>query len=580
MSFNNNFASPGFAAGAAHTPSFGQPQGGQQFGAIPTLGQPMGGTPQQGIGMQSGGLGAIHPFAADLGGLSNGPQFDTALTTGVAKPTEFAQGAIRSVRVISCNFCEMVEQANMGYRPYISNVVNTNVLEAIPMFVREQRPGANFKAASLNNIVNDIVGISANTMGTIPIVNGWNIRRYSFTIMAEVVRNNNNVQQYMIEGFTDTPEMSIATGSIHIDPNMVLYVNNVTSFAQRQDLVTGGLAMRSVENYQVISSDPFSQGALVKDIVTQRPYDVANMSLGGLLVGNASSQLIDVRSSLATEAKTSKLENNNPAAYVAGIINDSINAISNTNTDTILNNAAGRNLVDMVAEPSLFKNGFLQALGKMTREFNSPVTSFTWKELTHLDAALSNPNCPYLNVYPLNNRAGFLPGSGLMCDDITGSGNEQQFAQTIANGVADLMSRCEATEVSVMASNHSGFDEAEVTGMRCYDQNKVPYNADLFKQCFLANIMQMKNANTQFSYNVVVNATLWGETFVKINLGYGTHTFLLPNFANAMWSPVVTNNKAGTIDVSRHLLSVANKINNEQYTMQSDMASKFGHSSL
>ena len=167
-----------------------------------------------------------------------------------------------------------------------------------------------------------------------------------------------------------------------------------------------------------------------------------------------------------------------------------------------------------------------------------------------------------------------------MCDDISGSGHEQVFGQMIANGVADIMSRCEATEVSVMASNHSGMDDVEVTGMRCYDQNKLAINVDMFRQLFLANIMQMANINTQFSYNVAVNASLWGETFVRINLGYGTHTFLLPNFANSMYSPMLTNNKGSTLEVSRHLLSVANKINTEQYKMQGDMQTNFAQSTI
>lgn len=560
------------------TPAFSAPQGGFSLGNAPaaqpggfSLGQPMGGA--QSMAQPVSGLAQLHPFSADMGGLGHGPKFDTSLTSGVPRPAELGSGAITSVRVTSCNFCEMVEQANMGIRPFVSNVTNSQVLDKLPNFVRNQRPGANFKAESLNSIVNDIVGLSGNTLGHIPIVNGWNIKRYSFTIMAEVMRNTGNAQMYMIEGFTDTPELSIATGNVHVDPNMVLYVNNVTSFAQRANLHNGALSMVPTENFNVISHDPFQQGALIKDFVTQRPYDVANMNLGGVLVGNMSSQVIDARSSIATDPKTSSLSNNNPASYVAKIINDGLSAIENTHTDTIFNSAATRNMIDNVVEPVLADNGFLQVLGKISRDFNMAVTSFSWRDLVKLDNALSNPACPYLNVYPLTNRPGFLPGSGFMCDDINGSGHEQVFAQTIANGVADIMARCEATEVGVMASNHSGVDEVEVTGLACYDQNKTAINVDLFKMLFQANVMRMVNNNTQFSYNVLVKATLWGETFVKINLGYGTHTFLFPNFANSMYSPVLTNDKAGTLNVSRHLLSMANSINDEQFKMRQQFSS-------
>lgn len=521
----------------------------------------------------SSALGAVHPFANEIGGFSSGPQFDTTMTTGVPKPTEFSQGAIKSVRVISCNFCEMVEQANMGFRPFVSNLTNSNVLEQIPQFVREQRHGANFRAESFNTIVNDIVSLSSNTMGGIPMVNGWATKRYSYTIMAEVVRSNGNTQNYMIEGFTDTNNLN-TFGGIKIDPQMVLYVNNVVSFAQRSNLHTAALSMVPVETFNVISQDPFQQGAPVKDYVTQRPYDVANMNLGGILGGNASTQIIDSRSSVATDPKTSNLSNNNAASYIGKIINDGINAIGSTNTDNLFNTATMRTMIDTVAEPTLARNGFLQTLGKISRDFNTAVASFTWKDLTSLDAALLNPNCKYLNVYTNENRPVHMPSSGFACDDIGGSGHEQVFAQTIANGVSDIMSRCDATEITAIASNHSGMDEVEVTGMRCYDQTKLQINIGTFQQLFLSNIMMMVNMNTQFSYNVVVQSTVWGETFVKINLGHGTFTFLFPNFANSMYSPMLTNNKVGTTEISRHLLSVANKINNEQYKMLDDNQSK------
>lgn len=525
---------------------------------------------QDGFAATPGGLGAVHPYS-DAAGMQTGPQFDTTLSGNIPRGTNLGAGAVRSVRVTSCNFCEMVEQANMGFRPFVSNVTDSGILHAIPQFVREQRAGANYKSETMNSIVNDIVSLSSSTMGQIPIVNGWNIRRYSFTLMAEVVRNNGNVQKYMIEGFTDTPDMSFMSG-IKVDPQMVLHVNNVVQFAERTNLVNGSLSMVPVENYGVISADPFNQGAVISDFVTQRPYDVTNMSMGGMLAGNASTVVIDGRSSIAGPAKTSNLANNNPASYVAKIINEGINTINKSNTDSIFSTTAMRNMLDSVSEPSLGQNGFLQALGKISRDFNTAVSSFTWSDLVALDPALSNPHCPYLNVYPLSNRAGFLPSSGFACDDITGSGNEQVFAQQIANGLADIMARCEATQVSLMASNHSNMDEVEVTGMQCFDQTKLQMNVDLLKQLFVFNIMRMLNVNTQFPYNVAVSASVWGETFVKIDLGRGVYTFLIPNFANSMFSPVVTNNKADTVEVSRHLLSIANTVSVEQTNMRAEIA--------
>lgn len=499
----------------------------------------------------------------------NTPSFDKSFSgntalTGINQSSGFSTGAIKSVRIISCNFLEMVEQASMGFRPFISNVLESNVLDSLPTLVRESRAGANFRSESLNPFINDIVSLSANSLGSVPVVNGWNIRRYSFTIMVEIMHNNGNSQNYMVEGFTDTPEISTQHERVNVDPNLVMFVNNIVSFGKRVDQVTGSMSLIPTENYNVISKDPFSQSSSIHGLVTQRPYDVANLAVSGVLAGNSSKFIHDARTNISTIPRTSNMSNNNPATYVARILNEGLTSINNSNTDSLLNTTTLKNMLDSTAEPSFINNGFLKQIGKHQRDYATAVTSFTWSDLIKLDPALADSRCNYLNVYPLAHRAKHMPNTGSMCDDINGSGNEQVFAAMIANGISDLMSRCRATEVSVMATNSSGVDQADVTSMRCFNQNETQTQAIAFEQLFVANVLRMLNYNTNFSYNVVAQASIWGETFVKISLGYGSFTFLFPNFANAMYSPMITNQKAGTEEISKHLLTIANLVNEEQ----------------
>lgn len=505
-----------------------------------------------------------HGIFNDTPGMMNGPNFDQAFSGMRRQPGDFTSGAIKSVRVISCNFVEMVEQGPVGFRPFISKVTDTRVLDSLPQFVQEQRHGANFKSESFNPIVNDIIGLSANSLGSVNIVNGWGIRRYSFTIMCEVVHTNNSVQSFMIEGFTDTPEIITKFNDVIVDPNMILYVNNVTSFGKRTNLHNGIESLVPVENYNVIGRDAFDQNYGLTGVVTQRPYDITNMSLQGLLAGNTSQLILDARASVAAETKTSTLANNNPGTYIARIVNDGINAISGSNTESLFNTQTVGNMLSFIDEPSLTKNGFLKQLGKVSTDYPISVSSFSWKDLTVLDPALANPSCPYLNVTPADMRDIFLPSTGLMCDDFNGSGNEQVFASMIANGISDIMSRCNAVQVNLMASNHTGVDKTDVIGLQCYNQAEAQFKAPIFEQLFEANVLRLINQNTNFAYNVAVTSSVWGETYVKIDLGFGTYTFLYPNFANGMWAPILTNDKASTEKISQHLLTVANNINEIQ----------------
>jgi hypothetical protein len=509
-----------------------------------------------------GALKEVMPFS--LGTDNNVPSFDTRQQQFHGRINTFDQGAVRSVRVLQCNFAEMPEQQTMGFRPYISNVTNSDVLNIIPEFVKNNRPGAGFRSESMNSIVNDIITLSPNSLGAIPIVNGWGIKRYSVTIMAEIEKSNGSIQRALVEGFTDTPDLSTATGAIHVSKEMVIYVNNVTNFSQRQNLNTNSIAMIPYENYNVINKDPFASGAPTRTFVTQRPYDIANGSVNGLLAGNASQLILDSRSTIATDPKVSNLNNNNPATYVAKILNEGITAVENSNTDSIFNTTAIRNMSDQLQEPMLPKNSFLVQLGKVVNGTSAAVSSFTWRDLLQLDPGLENPHCPYLNVFTNNQRAGWLPQTGLNCDDVSGSGHEQQFAALIANGIADIMGRCKAVAVTLLASNHSGVDEVNVTSLQCYDQNEIPLMKAQFEQMMLANIIQMYNYSMQFPYNIGASSYLWGETFVKINLGYGQRDFLFPNFANSMYSPVLTNNKADSGQIGQHLMTIAHNVNNAQ----------------
>ena len=514
-----------------------------------------------------------NPFAINNNILTSGfntnntPQFDINTKPLGNRTGDLSVGAIRSVRVISCDFCLMVEQAPMGFRPFISKVNDTDVLEQLPNFVRENRYGAAFRSESLNSIVNDIISISANSTGNIPLINGWDIKRYSFAIMAEVVRSTGNSQNYLIEGFTDTPNISASSdgSNVFVDPQMVLFVNNVVSFGERTNTYNGVKSLVPIDSFNIINKDPFEKGTQVNQLVTQRPFDVANMAISGTLSGNSSKLVLDSRSSVATEAKTSRLSNNNPSTYVAKILNDSISAIDSSNTDNIFNSTTIRNMIDQVREPSLGQNGFLQQLGRVNHDYPTAVSSFEWKDLTQLDPSLSNPGCQYLTLRDASTRARHLPTNGLVCEDINGSGPEQMFAASIANSVSDLMAQCRATEVSLSATNHGGVDDIKCTGMLCYDRNEIIVQSQLMERMFAANVVQLLNYNCNYSYNIVVQSYLWGETFVKINLGYGSYTFLFPNFANSMYSPMLTNSRGGTEDISRHLLSVANLVNEEQH---------------
>jgi hypothetical protein len=96
---------------------------------------------------------------------------------------------------------------------------------------------------------------------------------------------------------------------------------------------------------------------------------------------------------------------------------------------------------------------------------------------------------------------------------------------------------------------------------------------------FEANVINLVNQNTRFSYNIAVTSSKWGDTFVKINLGYGSYDFIYPNFANGTWSPILTNDKVSTENISKHMLTIANTVNDTQYSqLSSNPGTIFGGS--
>lgn len=482
-------------------------------------------------------------------------------------------GGIKSVHVTKVSFSEMVEHNTMGYRPFVTNVQDETVFDKLPSFVANNRPGAGFRAESLNSIINDMVQVSANSFGSVPLINGWGIKRFSFMIEAQVVRSNGNAQLYVIEGFTDTDAIRDGgNGRVSIDPNIVLFVNNVQTFGERRNLATGSLSLVPVDTFGVINRDSFQTNDL-RNVVTQRPYDVTNMLLSNTLIGNTSRVVNDARSSVATESKTTRSNNNNATAYVAKILNEGLMAMDSTNTDTLFNQFSLRNMIDSVAEPTLAQNGFLREIGKIRDGQPSAATSFSWSDLTALDPSMANPMNPNLMLTLANNRSSFLPSNGFSMglEDINGSGIEQLWGQTIANIANDILASCGANSMQILANNHARHDSVMVPVMECYNPMEAVQQAQVAQVLFQANVINLLQQQGGYSYEISVYCCMYGDTMVSVNLGHGKYDFLFPNFAHSMYSPVLTNNKSTTEDLSRKLMTVATKVGELQMNQSQQM---------
>lgn len=473
----------------------------------------------------------------------------------------------------SVNFNEVSEFATQGFRPYNVNHDTESVVQNALNVISERNFNmGRFSPSSVGAISDNMISLSGSSMGNIAIVNGWNNRRYMFSITVEVQMSSGGSICYIVTGFTDTNNVNVNGNHISIDPSIVLHITNIaeTQVSHNQDGTTGLFVNKSdqVLTRQHYMNDLSVQG---NEFRSQRPMDIFNTMTSNMFKEEGSNTTyINTETSLGVPVFGNRF-NNIPNQYSANIFNSYVDA-ADTNSAYVGEHYAPQ-VAELVAAPSaketyVSQNKFLEYLNMNEQSFNTR-TAFTWRDILEIDPNIMDR----FHLNRIGDRESFLPSSGL----ITANTNNRsdlmgQIASVLATSIPALANQCNLTTVSFLANNNFGTHYVSVADCTSFNPATFKAHSSKFEQLLPSQVLDSLFTAMQLSYEMTVYCQVNSETFIKLRVNGGPiEDFLIPTFAESLYTPIVTNNPNTISSISDTVKNLTTRIS-EESTRHSSVA--------
>ena len=217
-------------------------------------------------------------------------------------------------------FLETGTYNDMALRPFETHFTSQDVR----MFNEATHGGVHISPEILASTAINFLKPTTTPRSFIVIDNGWNQPRFRFVMIVLVQGNFGQfATRKIIQGYTNHLG---ATASGAVDPNMILYFNNVITLKQTvsNDFTHGqGMYSKVVDANHILRGDfqPFStERSLDANTITIRPEDVfSRHSIKALM--DADLEVVDETSSFAElPVKKSRRTNNAAPHYMSNVI--------------------------------------------------------------------------------------------------------------------------------------------------------------------------------------------------------------------------------------------------------------------
>jgi hypothetical protein len=127
---------------------------------------------------------------------------------------------------------EVPEQHTQFYRP-MEGYLGPN---AINQVLSCTEGGININPGTLANVANGIISPNTVPVAQVEMVNGFQMKRFSFCFEFTTVGGNAGHIIEIVRGYTDLSTDAVSLDGRHIDPNVVFYVNDYITFVKNNTL--------------------------------------------------------------------------------------------------------------------------------------------------------------------------------------------------------------------------------------------------------------------------------------------------------------------------------------------------------
>lgn len=447
------------------------------------------------------------------------------------------------IRIRSIRMMETPAYDHQFSRPYEANVN----IDALNSFSERLKGSTQVVPSTFAGIGENILVPSAAPEAGIIILNGWDTKRLRFIMQVEVPRSIGEPSIEVVLGYTDY-NGSTAQGAI--DPNMRFVINSVFEYRSHRERTPMGTETRyQMSDRSHLIADHNWTGIFSENKNTYiRPMDVFTaMSRENILSGVDAANVFDASTAVMGNAEKSGRGNNIATNYVSSIVGGYLNAREGAefgqSQETVMENARQR-----LMENSVIDDHFISAMSRITQQAGT--STFTWRDLLRLDPSADNvAEIIYMSSAALSK---VIPVGG--SSDWGHAGRITQVATMLAHSVAGLMMEVGVTNLSFTSTNETMGCRLEtyINGLPSMDKIDMSHQAGAFVSRFNSEVMPDVTFRNQVACTMQVECDLFSETRVWLAYaGEPMEMFVVPSFADALLSPIVTNNQARVRDISR-----------------------------
>jgi hypothetical protein len=456
----------------------------------------------------------------------------------------------------------------MYLRPYKSNLD----VQTVQAFAEATNNGTLINANALTTIAGNVLSPQAQIHGSthIPIAGGWDGKRFRFLMEVERIDSFNQSSKLIqiVGGYTDHLGASALTGTVHIDPAMMFYINSVTTVRQMLRPTAMGLVPQSnvTDSSQILYgkyNPGFGQANQIHQLM--RPMDVLAAIGRAPLPFNA--DVIDTRNSFANGPQKSRRSNNLAPSYLAETMNALTQAYHESNSETeSIDNIMGR-AMKKTKEGLTAEDSFLSTLQRNSQIGHNQAVQY--HELCSISPGLDDRTAVVFNQGASLRQV----STAGQTETWHGAGNETVAATILAQAVPAIMMDLMLTQIAIMATNqtHGGAYDVRVLHAASFSDHVDlgPYCATLIDRV-RHEVLQSLTRNNQIEVMFTMQVDILGETSIQISMNGGPTTpFVVPSFCDGRFVPTIALDQmpvaslAHDIDQLKDQLSVDYGVRND-----------------
>jgi hypothetical protein len=426
-------------------------------------------------------------------------------------------------------------------RPYVADVCDNNLSALSERISSATRlsPSMTISPALLSGMHSSVIRPATNVERPITIINGWNERRFRFTLEVHEDSPVGGTYVYQFYGYSEYFDLSHGG---EINPNMVFFINGYNRMSRMMASNGTGLVDHLSDTCGIVNGNTLAENNA--QLYGLRTEDLLVTLQSGYITGNSDvthqHDVMDTRIGLKNKVFSTSRYNQIPSNYLSRLVDTYRSAQVMQEYGEGNHNVLERS-IGTVHEASPFENRFIRDLS-ISRGMNFAVSDFTIQQLMHLDLEFNASKVYYQPVEDL----GML--SNGCSEDWNGRDNNTLIASTLARSVPSLMISCGLVVANFTSTNQTlnGLPETNFVSPAVTIATMEPIRLQQkFLTRFNTEILPDITSGNLIPVQLFITADVKNEIHINISVeGYAPDLYIFPCFCDSLLQPTVTTDSS------------------------------------